>query len=191
MTPAFGSGQHLKCTSHSLPEPSPNKMAQFYEDDQDMLADAVADCLPPPEIIAKTSPANYASMTFNFSLLVDLCSAHETHQAKKSCRTQQKNIPESTSQRQELTRTFNAIIKQNGEQRLRSGLHRQLNYGSLPSTAGNTANAKLAATARSNNVRYTPTCLVQAALILSSLRPRKFVMQGSRESGYQNCMIAY
>ena len=163
---AFIFGQHLKHTSHSLPEPSLDEVAQFYEDDRDLLADAVADCLPPPDVIAKTSPANYASTKFDFSFLVDLRSAHETRQAKTSCRTQQNTVSECTNQKQEVLRAFNAILKQNKEQRFGSGLHRQLNYGSLPSTAGNSANAELAATARMKEVRRTHTCPVRTTLTL-------------------------
>ncbi|KAF9646256.1 hypothetical protein BDM02DRAFT_3147722 [Thelephora ganbajun] len=146
---SIGDSMHI----HSLPEPSPDEIAQFYEDDRDLLADAVADCLPPPDVIIKASPANYVSTTFDFGLLVDLRSAHETRQAKKSCRTHQTTVPECASQKQEILRAFNAILKQNKEKRLGSGLHRQQYHGSLPSTAGNSANAKLAATARAKKAQ--------------------------------------
>ena len=151
-------GLQLKRISHSLPEPNLNEIIQHYEDDRDHLADAVADCLPPPDVIAKTSPANYASTKFDFSSLVDLRSAHETRQAKNCCRTQQSTIPECTSQKQEILRTFNAILRRNKEKRLGSGLHRQQQYGSSPSATGNSANAELAATARASKVRCTLIC---------------------------------
>lgn len=153
MTLAPGLNQDLKHASHSLPEPTPDEVTRFYEDDCDILTDALTDCLPPPDVIEKTSPANYALTKFDFSTLIGLRSTHETRQAKKSCRTQQNVVPESISQKQKILRAFNTIIKQNKEQRLGSGLHRQLNYGSLPSTAGNSANAELAAKARASKVR--------------------------------------
>ena len=103
----------------------------------------------------KTSPVNYASTKFDFGLLVDLRSAHETRQAKNSCRTQQNIVPECTSQKQDILRAFNAILRRNKEKRLGSGLHRQQQYGSLPSATGNSANAELAATARASKVRST------------------------------------
>ena len=129
-------------------------MAHFYEDDRNLLADAVADCLPPPDVIMKASPANYAMTKFGFNSLVDLRCAHETHQAKKSCRVQQGVVPDRMSQRQDILRAFHAIMKRNKEQRLGSGLHRKQQYGSSPSTVGNSANAKLAATARASTARY-------------------------------------
>ena len=129
------------------------EIAQFYKNNHDMLADAVAFFFSPPNVITRTSPANYASTKFDFSFLADLHSAHETRQAKKSCRMQQNVIPECVSQKQEILRAFNVILKRNKEQRLGSGLHQKVNYGSLPSTAGNSANAKLAVTERTKQVR--------------------------------------
>lgn len=160
VTPTCESKQYLKRSSHSLPEPNSNDLAQFYEDDRDLLADSVADCLPPPNVIVKTSPANYALTKFDFASLVELRSAHETFQAKKSCRTQQNTIPEYASQKQEIIRAFNNILKQTKEQRLGSGLHRQLNYGALPSTVGNSANAELAVTVRTSKVKCALISLV-------------------------------
>ena len=61
-------GGQLKHTSHSLPEPSPNEIIQFYKDDRDILADSVTDCLPPPDVIMKASPANYTSICSIFVL---------------------------------------------------------------------------------------------------------------------------
>jgi len=142
----------------SLPEPNRDEIAQFYEGDCDVLADAVADCLPPPDVIMKASPANYASTKFDFGFLVDLRSAHETRQAKNSCRTQQNVVPECTSQKQEILCAFNVILWRNKEKRLGSGLYWQQQYGSLPNATGNSANAQLAATAQASKVRSTSIC---------------------------------
>ena len=149
----FETGRQLRYVSRSLPEPSPDEITQFYEDDRDLLADAVADCLPPPDVIAKTSPANYTSTTFDFTSLMELRAAHETRQAKNSCRTKKGVVPECTGQKQDIIRAFNTILRRNNEKRIGTGLHRQQHYGSSPNTTGNSANAALAATVRASSVR--------------------------------------
>lgn len=156
-TLAAGSGGKLKCDSHSLPEPSPDEITQFYEDDRDVLTDALADCLPPPDIITKASPTNYVSTAFDFTVLLGLRSTHETRQAKNCCRVKKIITPERTSQKQDILRAFNDILRRNKEKRLGSGLHRQHQYGSSPSVAGNSANAALAADERASKVRCAPS----------------------------------
>ena len=161
------SSQRLKHISHSLPEPNLDEITRFYEDDRDALADAVADCLPLPDIIMKASPTNYASTVLDLDSLMDLRSAHETHQAKNSCRTKKNIVSEYTSQKQDILRAFNAILRQNKETRLGSGLHRQYQYGSSPKTAGNSANAGLATVARASKVRCTPICPIHTIFTLT------------------------
>ena len=58
----------------------------------------------------KAALANHASTKFDFSYLVDLRSAHETHQAENCCRTQQNTVPECASQKKGILRAFNAIL---------------------------------------------------------------------------------
>ena len=61
-------------------------------------------------------------------------------------------MPERASQKQEILRTFNAVLRQNKEKRFGSGLHRQHQYGSSAATTGNSANVELAATVRASKV---------------------------------------
>ena len=172
----------LKCISHSLPEPTVDEIAEFYKDDCDLLADALADCLPSPDVIMKTSPANYVSTKFDFSSLIDLRRAHETNQAKNSCRTQQNIVPERASQKQEILRAFNAILRQNKEKRFGSGLHRQQQYGSSAATTGNSASAELVATVWASKVGSALVSQCTHFSRLSSQRPRQCNTTGSHAS---------
>ena len=167
------------CSYVAFPfEPNLDEIAQFYEDDRNLFVGSLADCLPPPDVITKTHPANYASTKFDFSSLVDLRSAHEMRQVKNYSRTPQINTPESASQKQEILRAFNAVLRRNKEQRLGSGLHRQQQYGSSPGTAGDSVSAELAATVRASKVRFTPVCSLRNVFALAHFKAAKVRHKG-------------
>lgn len=167
------------CSYVAFPfEPNLDEIAQFYEDDRNLLAGSLADCLPPPDVITKTHPANYASTKFDFSSLVNLRSAHETRQVKNYSRTPQINTPESASQKQEILRAFNAVLRRNKEKRLGSGLHWQQQYGSSSGTSGDSVSAELAATVRASKVRFTPVCSLRNVFALAHFKAAKVRHKG-------------
>ena len=167
------------CSYVAFPfEPNLDEIAQFYEDDRNLFVGSLADCLPPPDVITKTHPANYASTKFDFSSLVDLRSAHETRQVKNYSRTPQINTPESASQKQEILRAFNAVLRRNKEKRLGSGLHWQQQYGSSSGTSGDSVSAELAATVRASKVRFTPVCSLRNVFALAHFKAAKVRHKG-------------
>jgi hypothetical protein len=154
-----------------MPEFNNEEMSATLAESSRHISDALADCLPP--ISGVNERTNIFDMTreelstLNFDQLVDLRFAHQTKQALSGVRRSatgtfkaqtSENSAETSkkTQRQELLRRLNEIIKEQQEKGIGTGAERGLRWrnpapggrdGAVsgvnhpPATAGNTANA--------------------------------------------------
>jgi hypothetical protein len=172
--------------SRSLPEPTTEEHQQITEEDYSQIAEFLqtarysAATLPNLRTLAEPARPSHVSSTFfdhlDFSELVTIRRAHETKYAAAGVRTQMhqhdaaqaaeaSNTTETSraSLRHKIIRQMNAVLREQQEQGVGTGLERQARWKSsapggrsgeeASALSGNAANAELAAGQRATTVR--------------------------------------
>ena len=143
-------------TSEEYPEPNVEIVDEINAEEHDTILETLSQISIPPLSgpLETEQPLGKGILTLtdlDFTHLVDLRRAHETHYAKKGLRTSQtKDLPtnDDKSAQRELLREFHKSLK---DIRVGTGLERAARWKAEPS--GNALNARVVANAAATVVR--------------------------------------